>query len=150
MLIRMGKGGQAEFNTESCRRISWTEIRKHTSQKDKWIVIDDDVYDVSRWQYKHPGGVKVISHYAGQDASVRNIPPKLCAPTFTNQNTYLLLQEAFTAFHNDQKLVRKYLKAMRVGKLMEKPEKREQEIREDFANLRKTAEKLVFSLSVGS
>lgn len=50
--------------------INWGEVKKHQSLKDRWIVIDNKVYDVSSWQNRHPGGRKVIGHYAGQDATV--------------------------------------------------------------------------------
>ncbi|VDO61320.1 unnamed protein product [Schistosoma curassoni] len=49
--------------------INWGEVKKHQSLKDRWIVIDNKVYDVSSWQNRHPGGRKVIGHYAGQDAT---------------------------------------------------------------------------------
>ena len=48
---------------------TWEEVRRHSSKKDRWLVIDKRVYDVSRW-YKHPGGQVVLNHYAGQDATV--------------------------------------------------------------------------------
>ena len=60
-------------STDKNRPITWTEIEKHSSRTDKWIVIDRVVYDISNWAKKHPGGVAVISHYAGQDATVSNI-----------------------------------------------------------------------------
>ena len=34
------------------------------------FVIDDYVYDVTKWAKRHPGGEKIISGYAGHDASV--------------------------------------------------------------------------------
>jgi len=49
---------------------TWNEIRRHSNKKDRWIVIDKRVYDVTRWT-KHPGGQMLLNHYAGQDASVR-------------------------------------------------------------------------------
>jgi cytochrome b involved in lipid metabolism len=49
---------------------TWEEIRRHTTKKDRWLVIDDRVYDITKW-LKHPGGQMLLNHYAGQDASVR-------------------------------------------------------------------------------
>ena len=62
-------------NGNSKRVISWEEVQKHSHRNDKWIVIDNEVYDITTWSRKHPGGSRVISHYAGQDASVsgRNV-----------------------------------------------------------------------------
>lgn len=34
-------------------------------------MVDRKVYDVSQFSKRHPGGSRVISHYAGQDATVR-------------------------------------------------------------------------------
>ena len=46
------------------------QVAQHTSKDDKWLVIENEVYDITRWASRHPGGSKVISHYAGQDATV--------------------------------------------------------------------------------
>ena len=58
-------------NENGKKQYSWEEIRCHSSKEDRWIVIDKRVYDVTRW-VKHPGGQIVLTHHAGQDASVRN------------------------------------------------------------------------------
>jgi fatty acid desaturase 2 (delta-6 desaturase) len=52
------------------RQFTWEEVRRHSDKKDRWLVIDNRVYDVTKWS-KHPGGQMVLNHYAGQDASVR-------------------------------------------------------------------------------
>ncbi|KAB5596150.1 Long-chain specific acyl-CoA dehydrogenase [Ceratobasidium theobromae] len=53
------------------RTIAPEEVAKHNSQGDLWIVIDSDVYDLSRFADLHPGGKNVLfdSTVAGQDAS---------------------------------------------------------------------------------
>ena len=67
----MGKGGQNVSAVGGQKeQLTWEEVSKHTERTDKWIVIDGEVYDITRWSQKHPGGSRVISHYAGQDASV--------------------------------------------------------------------------------
>lgn len=66
----MGRGGQMRNGKESVQVFPWKEIEKHSSNEDRWIVIDGQVYDVTQWAKKHPGGPKLISHYAGQDATV--------------------------------------------------------------------------------
>lgn len=53
---------------------TWEEIgiRNGRGQgREQWLVIDRKVYDVSEFSKRHPGGRRVISHYAGQDATVR-------------------------------------------------------------------------------
>lgn len=57
------------------RRFTWEEIAQRTGRgpaaDERWLVIDRKVYDISRFHRRHPGGSRVISHYAGQDATVR-------------------------------------------------------------------------------
>lgn len=68
----MGKGENSTTNSRIRKELTWEEVRKNNGVKgsDKWIVINGEVYDVTKWSKKHPGGSKVISHYAGQDATV--------------------------------------------------------------------------------
>lgn len=68
----MGRGGEKREKTGAGQVISWTEIEKHVSYDDRWIVINGQVYDVTEWSRKHPGGHKLLGHYAGQDATVCN------------------------------------------------------------------------------
>ncbi|XP_072277877.1 fatty acid desaturase 2-like [Pyxicephalus adspersus] len=122
----MGMGGQ---NGEGCSsgcvksdpRYTWEEIQKHNTRTDKWLVIDRKIYNISQWLKRHPGGIRVISHFAGEDAS-----------------------EAFQAFHPDLNFVRKFLKPLYVGELAENEPSQDRgkniEQVEDFKKLRKTAE----------
>ena len=45
------------------------EIAKHNTEKDCWVIIKDQVYDVSKFLKDHPGGVDSIMVYAGGDAT---------------------------------------------------------------------------------
>lgn len=56
-------------NSDDRREYTWDEIRQHATKTDRWLVIDQRVYDITRWT-KHPGGQNVLKHYAGQDATV--------------------------------------------------------------------------------
>lgn len=49
----------------------WTfqEVAKHSSPSSLWIVINNHVYDVTEFIYKHPGGMEVILEFAGMDAT---------------------------------------------------------------------------------
>lgn len=40
---------------------TWGEIGAHNRRADCWIVIDDFVYDVTRWIDRHPGGDIICS-----------------------------------------------------------------------------------------
>ncbi|CAM2115086.1 unnamed protein product [Caretta caretta] len=82
----------------SPRRFTWEEIGLRTGrghpQQERWLVIDRKVYDISQFYRRHPGGARVISHFAGQDAT-----------------------EVFVAFHVNHALVRKYMSSLLIGEL---------------------------------
>ncbi|XP_076088717.1 acyl-CoA 6-desaturase-like isoform X4 [Mytilus galloprovincialis] len=109
----MGKGGKQE---QQKTVYTWDEIAKHDKREDRWMVIQGEVYNITNWARKHPGGTKVISHYSGQDAT-----------------------DAFTAFHNDLPSVKKYLKPLHVGSVKDTQNRT---IDEDFRKLRSTAEQM--------
>uniref|UniRef100_A0A8C9EGU5 Cytochrome b5 heme-binding domain-containing protein n=1 Tax=Pavo cristatus TaxID=9049 RepID=A0A8C9EGU5_PAVCR len=105
---------------------TWEEIRIHNGRgpsKEQWLVIDRNVYDVSNFSKRHPGGSRVIGHYAGQDAT-----------------------DAFVAFHSDKALVKKYLKSLLIGELApDQPSfesNKKKSLLEDFRKLRCTVEKM--------
>lgn len=50
---------------------TWQEIKKHNQNSDQWLVINRKVYNVTDWANRHPGGRRVLNHYAGEDATVR-------------------------------------------------------------------------------
>lgn len=64
----MGKGGEramASADNKAMQKISWEEVKKHSSPSDAWIVHSNKVYDVSDW-HEHPGGGVIFTH-AGDD-----------------------------------------------------------------------------------
>lgn len=109
----MGRGGQKREKLGAGQVIPWSEIEKHSSNDDRWIVIDGQVYDVTEWSKKHPGGHKIIGHYAGQDAT-----------------------EAFGAFHSNMDHVRKYLKPIHVGSVEDYVD---HEMNKDFRKVKEAA-----------
>ena len=48
---------------------TYQEIAEHNSPKDTWIIIDNKVYDVSKFLDEHPGGDEIIYEQAGRDAT---------------------------------------------------------------------------------
>ncbi|KAJ8653724.1 hypothetical protein O0I10_010646 [Lichtheimia ornata] len=45
------------------------EVAKHTSENDAWIIIDCEVYDISKFAAMHPGGEALLLEYAGKDVT---------------------------------------------------------------------------------
>lgn len=103
-------------STRKLRPVTLAEVAQHSRRDDNWIVIDGHAYDVTRWAQRHPGGARVLSHYAGEDAT-----------------------DAFQAFHTELPRVHKYMRACAVGPVVDyKPSA----IQEDFRQLRKQVEDL--------
>lgn len=129
----MGGGGQQTESGEASASsrpagggnayYTWDEVKKHSQRNDQWLVINRKVYNVTQWVKRHPGGFRVITHYAGEDAT-----------------------EAFVAFHPDQKFVQKFLKPLLIGELAVTEPSQDQNknaaITEDFRALRNQAESL--------
>lgn len=62
-------GGPADGLGRDLPYISRKDVEKHNSAESCWLVIDNYVYDVTSWLYKHPGGEHLILFRAGSDAS---------------------------------------------------------------------------------
>lgn len=67
--------GKPELASGSPQFFTWEEIGLRTGKgefkEERWLVIRRKIYDISQFHLRHPGGTRVISHYAGQDATVR-------------------------------------------------------------------------------
>eukprot|EP00472_Partenskyella_glossopodia_P006085 CAMPEP_0197517718 /NCGR_PEP_ID=MMETSP1318-20131121/2783_1 /TAXON_ID=552666 /ORGANISM="Partenskyella glossopodia, Strain RCC365" /LENGTH=92 /DNA_ID=CAMNT_0043067517 /DNA_START=176 /DNA_END=454 /DNA_ORIENTATION=+ len=57
----------------SCRVLqklfTLAEVKKHNKEGDCWMIINNGVYDVSKFAKFHPGGKKIILKEGGKDAS---------------------------------------------------------------------------------
>ncbi|XP_062994684.1 acyl-CoA (8-3)-desaturase-like [Elgaria multicarinata webbii] len=115
---------------EVCSRrfFTWEEVALRMGRiqpylQERWLVIDRKVYDISSFFQRHPGGARVISHYAGQDAT-----------------------DAFTAFHLQKAQVSKFLNSLLIGELApDQPSSeasKNQLLMKDFRELRSTVEKM--------
>ena len=72
LFARQEANAKCDLPRKSLNRYTWQEIQTHNQETDQWLVINRKVYDVTCWADKHPGGRKVLNHYAGEDATVRN------------------------------------------------------------------------------
>lgn len=51
--------------------VSVKEVKMHNRIDDCWIVIDNEVYDITKFLSQHPGGVARLMEFAGRDATER-------------------------------------------------------------------------------
>ncbi|BFZ22004.1 hypothetical protein BsWGS_25043 [Bradybaena similaris] len=117
----MGKGAKTlEENNRSATcttldtPIQFEELKKHNKRGDQWLLINGKAYNVTEFAKRHPGGARIINHYAGEDAT-----------------------DAWTAFHNDKEKVSRYLKSLYIGEVKDAPTS---DIKEDFHKLRQLVE----------
>ncbi|KAF4689843.1 hypothetical protein FOZ62_000440, partial [Perkinsus olseni] len=57
-------------STDGRKSYTMDEISKHNSRESCWVVIDDEVLDVTGFLPDHPGGDISILNYGGKDATV--------------------------------------------------------------------------------
>ena len=69
---------------------SRADVRAHATRDDAWTIVDGNVYDVTTWIPRHPGGDRLLLAFAGRDCT-----------------------DEFAAFHRPE--VRKRLDAFLVG-----------------------------------
>ncbi|XP_056268048.1 cytochrome b5 isoform X2 [Pseudoliparis swirei] len=55
--------------TESVKYYTLEEIRAHSLSSDAWLIIHDNVYDITSFVEEHPGGEEVLLEQAGSDAT---------------------------------------------------------------------------------
>ncbi|XP_045227790.1 putative fatty acid desaturase 2-like protein FADS2B isoform X2 [Macaca fascicularis] len=86
--------GKCSVPRKSLNMYTWQEIQRHNQEADQWLVINRKVYNVSSWADRHPGGRRVLNHYAGEDAT-----------------------DVFRAMHPEPDIVQLYLKPLLIGEL---------------------------------
>ncbi|KAJ9626960.1 hypothetical protein H2203_003418 [Taxawa tesnikishii (nom. ined.)] len=67
---------------------SKSDVSSHNKPDNLWVIIDEDVYDLTKFQEEHPGGKKILQRVAGKDASKQfwkyhneSILKNCCSPT---------------------------------------------------------------------
>ena len=78
----------------SSQSYTMADVAKHNSQTDCWAAIDGDVYDLTQWISRHPGGPDKIIGLCGTDATA-----------------------AFAAQHGKDKAPQQRLAGFRIGAL---------------------------------
>ncbi|KAI9843968.1 MAG: hypothetical protein M1837_006009 [Sclerophora amabilis] len=73
------------------------DVASHNKPDSLWIIVDQDVYDLSKFQDEHPGGKKILQRVAGKDAS-----------------------KQFWKYHNES-ILKKYKPQLQLGSLDTKP-----------------------------
>ncbi|GAP90695.1 putative acyl- dehydrogenase [Rosellinia necatrix] len=79
------------------KTFSKADVASHNKGDSLWIVVDDDVYDLTKFQDDHPGGKKILTRVAGKDAS-----------------------KQFWKYHNEG-ILKKYKPTLQIGSLDSKP-----------------------------
>eukprot|EP01124_Arcella_intermedia_P014387 TRINITY_DN2080_c0_g1_i1.p1 TRINITY_DN2080_c0_g1~~TRINITY_DN2080_c0_g1_i1.p1 ORF type:complete len:135 (-),score=17.75 TRINITY_DN2080_c0_g1_i1:43-417(-) len=49
------------------KKYSYSEVWKHRTEKDLWVIYEGKVLDVTEFLKDHPGGEDVLMEYAGTD-----------------------------------------------------------------------------------
>lgn len=48
------------------KQLTLAEVEQHNTDDDCWLIIDNKVYDVSKYLDEHPGGPEVMADLAGE------------------------------------------------------------------------------------
>jgi cytochrome b involved in lipid metabolism len=51
------------------KTFSTSDVASHNKADNLWIIVDGDVYDLTKFKDEHPGGAKILTRVAGKDAS---------------------------------------------------------------------------------
>jgi len=69
--------------------LSTTEIAKHSTQGDCWLIINNQVYNVTNYLSSHPGGIGTITPYCGKEATMAFDTKNIGRPHSNFANTLL-------------------------------------------------------------
>lgn len=61
-------------NNTQARKLAGSDVAKHNSRQDCWVIVHGRAYDVTEFMPEHPGGPQIILKYAGRDATEQYDP----------------------------------------------------------------------------
>ncbi|ALC41660.1 Cyt-b5, partial [Drosophila busckii] len=57
------------MSSDGVKTFTRAEVAKHNTNKDTWLLIHNNIYDVTAFLNEHPGGEEVLIEQAGKDAT---------------------------------------------------------------------------------
>merc|ERR1711916_2081 len=64
-----GFTGDAGKKETTLKEYTLADVQAHNTEKDCWVILHGEVYDVTDFLQDHPGGARAIVMYAGKDAT---------------------------------------------------------------------------------
>ncbi|KAJ8597008.1 hypothetical protein M405DRAFT_756764, partial [Rhizopogon salebrosus TDB-379] len=64
----------SQHSPSTMQKFTLEQVAKHKTTTSCWVIIRNNVYDVTDFIFAHPGGPNVIMRYAGQDATAAYVP----------------------------------------------------------------------------
>ncbi|KAJ8268002.1 hypothetical protein COCON_G00131740 [Conger conger] len=61
--------GEQEAATQTVKYFWLSEVEERNTFKSTWIIINNNIYDVTKFLEEHPGGEEVLREQAGGDAT---------------------------------------------------------------------------------
>lgn len=114
------------------QRFSVADVASHNKADNLWLIVDEDVYDLTKFQDEHPGGKKSMytTTCSNPTANKTSVLQRVAGKDASKQ---------FWKYHNES-ILKKYQKQLQVGSLDSKaappppPPKQEKELVKPEAN----------------
>lgn len=77
---------RAELTPVATALITFSDVAKHATPNDCWVVLGNGVYDLTRFAKEHPGGAELVTNLAGSDGTAAFLdahPPTIIKSTLS-------------------------------------------------------------------